>query len=458
MISRRHFLGAASASTAALGLGACAPRGSAGDDVVRYWGLGAADADMDAAVIAAFQATEAGSGITVDVNQVPSNGAADMSQIITAVRGGTAPDIWYMDRFNAVQNASVGLLEPIEDIIEEFEGVSAEEFSAQWLQFAVDELTYDGELYGLPVNTDARGIMYNESILRDAGIDLELFDPEKHVLTWDEIREAARMITKVDDRGNYEMLGFVPWDGEGWPYTWGFGLDAQVYSNQTSAVTLDSPQWLSVFELYADWAEEFPYASADAFFATYQPPNAPPTQTAMFSERLGMTTTGPFSIRGNERYAPELPLKFTWLPVAADGDETYSWSGGASLVIPKGANITRNLWEFMKFYAGYEGQKILLPLLGDLPTNLQAITDGHYNPKAELFRQMLPTSTSRPPLPVGSLAWNTLTRARSSVTIGSMTPPEVVDSNQQSVAPKMALFEGYQMPETYGQRSEIPEA
>ncbi|WP_114855167.1 substrate-binding domain-containing protein [Brachybacterium sp. YJGR34] len=457
MISRRHFLGAASASTAALGLGACASRGPASDDVVRYWGLGAADAHMDAEVISAFQATEAGSGIEIDVNQVPSNGAADMSQIITAVRGGTAPDLWYMDRFNAVQNASVGLLEPIEDIIEEFEGVSVEEFSAQWLRFAVDELTYDGELYGLPVNTDARGLMYNEDLLREAGVDLSLLDPQQHVLTWDELREIARTVTSVDERGNYETLGFVPWDGEGWPYTWGFGLDAQLYSNESASVTLDSPEWLAVFDLYADWAEEFPYPNVDAFFATYQPPNAPPTQTAMFSERLGITTTGPFSIRGNERYAPDLNLKFTWLPVSAEGDETYTWSGGASLVVPKGANITRNLWEFMKFYAGYEGQKILIPLLGDLPTHLQAISDGHYNPKAELFRQMLPTSTSRPPLPVGSLAWNTLTRARSSVTIGSQTPTETVESTQQSVAPKMALFEGYQMPETYGRRSEIPE-
>lgn len=456
MISRRTFLSAAAASAAALSLGACAPRASSSDAVIRYWGMGAADADKDLKVIDAFKATKAGSGVVLDVNQVPSNGVADMSQIITAVRGGTAPDVWQMDRFNAVQNASIGLLEPIGGLIEKYEGVSVDEFTQQWLQFAVDELTYDGQLYGLPINTDARGIMYNENLLREAGVDLDMFDPAQHVLTWDEIREVSRKLTRTDSRGNFEQLGFVPWDGEGWPYTWAFGLDAQLYSNETASVTLDSPQWRSVFELYADWADEFPYAKADAFFATYQPPNSPPSQTAMFSERLAMSTTGPFSIRSNEKYAPKLPLKFTWLPVAAEGDATYSWSGGASLVVPKGARMTRNLWEFMKFYTGYEGQSIVQPLLGDLPTNLETIQARNYNPKAELFRQMLPTSTSRPPLPVGSVAWDTLQRSRGSVIIGSATPEQVVATNQLSVAPKMALFEGYQMPATYGQNSVIP--
>lgn len=458
MISRRHFMGGATASAAALGLGACANRGADDDSVIRYWGLGAADAEKDDKVIKGFHDDDVGKGVDVEVNQVPSNGVADMSQIITAVRGGTAPDIWMMDRFNAVQNASVGLLESIDDLIEKYEGVSTAEFTKQWIQFSIDELTYDGKLYGLPISTDARGIMYNEDVLKDADIDLDMFDPEQHVLTWDELRETARAITKIDSHGNYERLGFCPWRDEGWSYTWGFGLGAQVYDNEASKVVLDSPEWLAVYELFADWADEFPYSSVDAFFATYEPPNHPPAQSAMFSGRLGMTTTGPFSIRGNEKYAPDLPLKFTWLPVQKDGDDTYSWSGGGSLVLPKGANITRNLWEFMKFYAGSKGQGILIPLLGDLPTNLQTIVDRKYNPKAELFRQMLPTSTSRPPLPAGSAAWDALSRTRGSVTIGSLTPEESIENNQQTVEPKMALFEGYKMPDTYGKNSDIPEA
>lgn len=211
-----------------------------------------------------------------------------------------------------------------------------------------------------------------------------------------------------------------------------------------------------MYQLYADWAEMYPYSSVDSFFATYQPPNAPPTQTAMFSGRLGIDITGPWQISGNEKYAPDLPLKFTYLPVAAEGDPTYTWSGGQSLVIPRGANITRTLWEFLKFYAGYEGQSIVVPQFGNLPTNLRAIEEGNYNPEAELFRTMLPNSTSRPPLPVGTAMWDTLTRARSSVALGSKSPAEAIAENQAMIEPKMALFEGYQMPDTYGEPSPVP--
>ena len=456
MISRRSLLAGSAAAGLGLGLGACASSPDAGPNVIRYWGVGAADKDKDEQVRDAFLKTDAGKDAQIYIDQVPSSGVADMSQIITAVRGGTAPDLWWMDRFNAVQNASIGLLEPLDELIEKYEDVSPEEFKSQWIQFAVDELTYDGKLYGLPCTTDARGLMYNEDLLRDAGVDLDLFDADQHVLTWDELSEAVEQIVEIDDRGNYTRFGFAPWLGEGWPYTWAFGLDAQAYDNDTATVTLDSPQWESVFQLYADWAERFPYATVDAFMATYQPPNAPPTQTAMFSGNLGIDITGPWQISSNEKYAPDLPLKFTYLPVAQEGDPTYTWSGGQCLVIPAGANITKTLWEFLKFYAGYEGQSRVVPQYGNLPTNLKAIEEGTYNPKAELFRQMLPNSTSRPPLPVGSAMWDTLTRARSSVALGSRTPAEAVADNQSMIAPKMDLFEGYRMPDTYGQPSPVP--
>lgn len=459
MIDRRRFLGAAGAATAsALALGACARRGEDGDSTIRYWGMGAADTDKDEKVREAFLQTPEGKGVTVVIDQVPASGVSDMSQIITAVRGGTAPDLWWMDRFTAVQNASIGLLEPIDPLIEEYEDVSPEEFKSQWIQFAIDELTYDGQAYGLPTSTDARGLLYNEDLLQESGVDIGLFDAAQHTITWDELWDAAAKVTTKDSRGNYDHLGFAPWTGEGWAYTWAFGVGAQAYDNSTASITLDNDAWKSVFQLYADWAAEYPFASVDTFYATYQPPNAPPAQTAMYSGRLAIDASGPWQIQSNEKYAPDLPLKFTWLPVAKEGDPNYTWSGGQSLVIPKGANITRTLWEYLKFHAGYPGQAIIQPLLGNLPTNLQAIEEKKYNPKAELFRQMLPGSTSRPPLPVGSAIWDTLARTRSSVTLGSLTPQECIDTNQQYVQPKMELFPGYQMPDTYGKPSPVPES
>ena len=451
-LNRRSFLALAGAGTVAIALPSCANQRSSDPNVIRYWGMGAADTDKDQAVADAFAQTPQGEGVRVDISQVPSSGNSDMSQIITAVRGGTAPDIWWIDRFNTVQSASIGLLEPLDPYIEEFEGVSAEEYRQQWVSFAVDELTYDGQLYGLPTSTDARGIMYNADLVRSIGLDLDMFDPEQHVLTWDELADIAERCVEIDGNGNYTQFGFAPWlDQGGSPYTYAFGKGAAVYDNDATTITMDTPEWLEVYELYAEWVERFPFARVDAFFATYQPPNAPPAQTVMFSERMVMTPTGPWQIQGNEKYAPDLDFRWTWLPVWNADDPTYTWSGGQGLVFPRGTEVTRTKWEYMKFHAGGPGQTIIQPMLGNLPTHLQTIADGAYNPKAQFFADMLPFSTSRPPLPVGTAAWDALDRARQSVTLGSASPDGAAAEAQAFVAPKMDLFPGFQMPQTYGQ-------
>jgi multiple sugar transport system substrate-binding protein len=451
-VNRRTFLALAGAGTVAIALPSCANQRSRDPNVIRYWGMGAADADKDQAVADAFAQTPQGEGIRVAISQVPSSGAADMSQIITAVRGGTAPDLWWIDRFNTVQTASIGLLEPLDPWIEEFEGVSADEFKRQWISFAVDEVTYDGQLYGLPTATDARGVLYNEDLVREIGIDLDMLDPAQHVLTWAEMADIAEQCVEMDGKGNYTRFGFAPWlDQGGSPYTYAFGAGAAVYDNATATTTLDTDEWVKVYELYTEWVERFPYDRVDAFFATYQPPNAPPAQTALFGEQLAMTPTGPWQIQGNEKYAPQLSLQWTWLPVWDEADPTYTWSGGQGLVFPRGTQITRTLWEYMKFAAGGPGQSIYQPLLGNLPTHLQTLADGAYNPKAQFFADMMESSTSRPPLPVGSAAWDALDRARQSVTLGSASPSEAAATAQAFVAPKMDLFPDFRMPETYGQ-------
>lgn len=451
-VNRRTFLALAGAGTVAIALPSCANQRNTDPDVIRYWGQGAADADKDQAAVDAFTATPQGEGVRVQISQVPSNGSADMSQIITAVRGGTAPDLWFMDRFNTVQSASIGLLEPLDPWIEEYEGVSAEEYRRQWISFAVDELSYDGQLYGLPVQTDARGIMYNFGMLREVGLDPDMFDPAQHTLTWDELADVAETCVEMDGNGNYTRFGFAPWlDQGGSPYTYAFGDGAHVYDNATASVTMDTPEWVKVYELYAEWAERFPFARVDAFQATYQPPNAPPAQTMMFSERMVMTPTGPWQIQGNEKYAPDIDFRWTWLPVWEADAPTYTWSGGFSLVVPRGTTITKNLWEFLKFYGGGAGQSIVVPMLGSIPTHLQTLADGTFNPKAQFFADMMASSTSRPPIPAGSAAWDALDRARQSVTLGSASPQTAAQTAQAFVAPKMQLFDGFRMPETYGQ-------
>ena len=194
MIDRRTLiraLGAGASVTIAGGSIVSCTNRPVGDErdpnSVVLWGLGAADADKEAKVLEAF--SEQNPDVKVKVSQVPSNGEGDASSVITAIRGRTGPDLYWMDRFNAPQFASLGLLEPIDDLIEEHEGVSPEEFMSGWINFATDELRYDGQYYGLPTSTDTRAMYVNMDLVDEAGLDPALFDPDNGPMTYDQLWE-----------------------------------------------------------------------------------------------------------------------------------------------------------------------------------------------------------------------------------------------------------------------------
>ncbi|ATG55166.1 hypothetical protein CFK41_10655 [Brachybacterium ginsengisoli] len=458
MIDRRTLLravGAGATVTIAGGsIVGCTSR-AVGEDrdpnTVRLWGLGAADADKEAKVLEAF--SEKNPEVTVEVSQVPSNGEGDASSVITAIRGRTGPDLYWLDRFNAPQFASLGLLEPIDDLIEEHEGVSPEEFMAGWIRFATDELQYDGSYYGLPTSTDTRAMYVNMGQVREAGIDPTLFDPRNGPLPYATIWEIDEQFTSQDARGTYERVTWIPWDDQAKLIMWAMGAGVPFYDDASGHMLLDSPEMLDIATMYAGWIERLDFPRMDAFKATYQPPNAPPAQTSFFSDRQLLQITNPGTVRSLAEYKPDMEYAVTHLPVPADGDDPFSWSGGFALSMPKGSSMSKAAWDLMTFYAGPEGQKIIMPPLTAIPTHLETIADPEgWDPRIEFFVQLLDVTMSRPPLPVGTKLWDAMETMQGSLTQASDTPENLVKEAQQYVDPTMQQFVPFSLPDGFGER------
>ncbi|GAA1488330.1 extracellular solute-binding protein [Brachybacterium sacelli] len=456
MIDRRSLLraiGAGAGVTIAGGsiVGCSNPVGEDRDpNTVRLWGIGAADSDKEAKVIEAF--TEQHPDVKIEVSQVPSNGEGDASGAITAVRGRTGPDIYWMDRFNSPQFASLGLLEPIDGLIEEYEGVSAEEFMSGWIKFAADELYYDGQYYGLPVSTDTRAVYVNMDLVNDAGLDPVLFDPKNGPLSYEQVWEINDSFNVQDKNGTYERVTWIPWDDQAKLIVWAMAADVPFFSNETCRMLLDSPEMLAVAEMYAGWIERLDFPRLDAFKATYQPENAPPTQTSFFSGRQLLQITNPSGVQALADYKPDMNYAVTYLPVPDEGTDPYSWSGGFALSMPKGSSMSRAAWEFLKFYAGPEGQKILTPQLASIPTHLETIADpAGWNPDIAFFVELLDVTRSRPPLPVGTKLWDAMETMQGSLTQASDTPEHLVKEAQQYVDPTMQQFCPFRLPDGFGE-------
>lgn len=414
---------------------ACAPA-RAENEIIMWTALtGSIDWDGQLAIVEEFERQNP--GVTVRLIRKPARFTADSTNLITAVRSGNPPDIILLDRFTVAQNAALGLLTNLNDYAEQEGG---EEFLENYLPFTIAEGSYEGGLYALPTDADARGLYYNRELFEEAGVDMEFLDPANGPPTIDEVMAAAEKLTKTDDRGNYTQLGFIPWAGQAFHATWGLSRGAEFFDNETCQVTPQEPAFMETFEFYAKWSKRLNRDRVTAFEATYQPPEAPPTQTPFFTNRLGMAIDGNWYLSNIREYAPDLDYGITYLPVAEDDGEPFTWSGGFAMVMPTGAKNADQAWDFMTFMSGEEGQRMWVEQVNKIPVWAPLLDDKTVIESQGVFAEMAHHSTIRPPLPVGGQVSDAMSTAQEAVLLGAETPEEALQTVYDRVQPQMDRF------------------
>lgn len=102
--------------------------------------------------------------------------------VVLRFRGGTTTDVIYGGQDWLPAWAAAGYLYPLDEIAAD----KIESYRKDLAGFTIDDMTYDGHLYGLPYYADTISFIYNQRILKDAGIDVPT--------TWDEVADAARKL------------------------------------------------------------------------------------------------------------------------------------------------------------------------------------------------------------------------------------------------------------------------
>jgi len=135
--------------------------------------------------------------VTFDVHGVPF-GDLDGTQL-AAMEAHQGPDILFVNSVTVGSFIDRGYLQPMDDLIKT-NGLDTSIFFPGLLGSAV----YDGQTYGLPIDTGTRVLYYNKKMFKDAGLE----PPTK----WDQIPDLAKKLSKPD-KGVY---GFVATSGERW--------------------------------------------------------------------------------------------------------------------------------------------------------------------------------------------------------------------------------------------------
>lgn len=378
--------------------------------------------------------------VEVTLEQIPPGEVTDSARLITAVRGGTGPDVYFLDRFIVAERAATGLLQDLTQLLEDN---GADPALSDHIGFTAAEATYEGAPYALPFDTDVRALYYNIDLLNEAGIDVEQFDAANGPMTWDAFKEAINAGNVDNESGdNYAQMGYVPYFNQAWHYTYGFSWGADFFDEDACEVTPNSPEMIEAMQFVYDWCAEMDPSKVQAFIQAARRPGAPPQESPWTQGRLLSMITGDWQIASNRNYAPDMNYGITYIPVPEEGMESQSWAGGWSMVIPEGANEPEGAIKFMLYACGEPGQRIYTEDTAHIPTLLALQEDETLFEERHRFfvDELLPGTNNRPPLPVGARYWDDMTAAFEKIWLNQEEPEAALTTAKDATMELLGPF------------------
>jgi multiple sugar transport system substrate-binding protein len=375
----------------------------------------------------------------VKLETVPGS-ETEVTKLMTAVRGGTGPDVYFLDRFTVAERAAGGLLQDITDAVKQVDPNMA----SKYLPFAWAEAQYKGKTYALPFDTDVRAIYYRKDILRKSGVDPDVLDPKHGPVTIAQLTEIANKLNQTDAQGNYTRIGFIPYATEfqGWHYIFGFVFGGKFADLAANKVTPLDPGVVAAYQYFYDYAKALGPQKVRTFLSTYAGPNLAPQQNAFFTGNLPIMVNGDWMLAEIAAYAPDIEYGVTYLPVPKAGDKPTSFAGGWSLVVPTGSKKVEGAVRFIAYACGEPGQRIYTKESRHLPTWKSLMEDaGLFTAEHQFFRtSLLPVAQSRPVLPMHAFYWDQLTAAQNDVSMNIKTPQEALKAVQDQSQPQLDKF------------------
>jgi multiple sugar transport system substrate-binding protein len=165
------------------------------------------------------------------------NGGFNDQQFLAAVAAGAPPDLVYIDRQKVGTYAAKGELEPLSSCID---GQSID--MSQYRKPAVQEVTYKGEVYGIPEFYDNRTVIVNDSVVQGAGMQPSGIDTSN----WPQLKAAAKKLAQQSG-GKLSRIGFDPKLPEFFPL-WAKANGADLLSSDGLHAKLDDPKTVQALE------------------------------------------------------------------------------------------------------------------------------------------------------------------------------------------------------------------
>lgn len=229
----------------------------------------------------------------------------------------------------------------------------------------------------------------------------------------------------VKDGPRLATAGFIPWLFQGFIFPYAHGWDGDFYDEGKQLITANDPKIVAACEWLTSYAKNYDIATIESFSQEF----GKEAQDPFIMGQLGMVLDGPWRIASSqERYGPDMQYRIAPMAIPEGSAGASTYTGGWSVVIPRGAPEVETGWKFINYFTNEAGQIKFFLDTSKLPSLVKAAQDPRIGEgKYSVFSSLLPVARNRPPLPVGQFLWNALQEARDLMVHQVKTPQEALD-------------------------------
>jgi multiple sugar transport system substrate-binding protein len=346
-------MGLVSAAVSALiVLAGCSSGSSSGTTNITVWeGYTQTEAKAFTKIVNEFNKSHP----SIHVNVLETNNDYALQKVLTAVRGGSPPDVAYLYGSWAPNVAKIPTVVDLKSV------VSSK--AVDWSDFYPGEravTTVNGKVIGMPALVDNLAIVYNKKLFQQAGIS-----PPSPDWTWDDFRAAAKKLTNPAAK----QYGWsIPADAsEDTVWHWEAMLweaGGQILNSNNTKAAFDSPQGIRATTMLKDMAVDDKSLYIDTTNSKY---------TNLFNaNKIGMLVTGPWDLS-----VLQVPYGVQIMPTFAGSSAGHQSISGPDnwVVFNNGDSQTKAAETFVTWLTAAPQVKEFSLATGDLPTRASVGND-----------------------------------------------------------------------------------
>ena len=420
MNKRQTGLLAAAVSVAALVLAGCGggDSDSGGKTKVVVWnGYEDAQGKNLTALIAQYNKDHP----DVDVTQLVSSSDRVLQKVLTAVRGGSPPDVAYMFGSWSPNIAKIPQVVDMSSYVDDPDW--------KWDDFYEGEreaATVGDKIVGVPALVDNLAIVYNKTLFKEAGVA-----PPTADWTWDDFRAAAKKLT---DPSKKQYGWLIPADGSEdtvWHYDamlWEAGGD--ILNSDNTEAAFNSDAGVEALTMLQDMA----VTDKSVYLDTT---NANGTKL-MNSGKIGMMVTGPWDLSS----IPDVDYGVQVMPTFASSDAGHQTIAGPDnwVVFDNGSERKQAAVDFVRWLTAADQVRTTSLATGDLPiresvgqdTSFQKQLDQNLPGSSTFVKNLSNVKKVRPAVEQYPAISEAMGQAIVSVLLGKAEPADALDEAAQA--------------------------